>query len=759
MRPRTSIPIALALALLGVPGRVGAREAEEARRPGVEAVVYGLPLVLMDATRKVSTNVAGPRDDGHAPVNQFGHFRKYPTAADRDVVRLNVDTLYSFAWLDLTKEPVVLSVPDTGGRYYLMPVLDAWTDVIASPGKRTTGTRAGHFAIVGPGWKGKLPEGVAELRSPTNLAMIAGRIQADGPADYEAVHAIQGGYKLEPLGAFGKPYTPPRGVVDPAIDAKTPPIEQVGRMKAGAFFATLAALLKENPPTEADAAMVAKLAKVGIVAGQAFDATKLDPALEGCVQAALAEIREAGRDFGRPVNGWRLPPEDVARFGADYETRAIIAAMGLGANLPQDAIYPTAFVDADGAPLTGADRYVLHFDAGATPPVRAFWSLTMYDERSFLVANPLHRYNLAGWMPLRYNRDGSLDLYLQADSPGKRWEANWLPTPPGAFSPTMRLYWPKEAAVDGRWAPPAILKREGGADPEAKTAKAVAATRPEDTKAIAEASRTFIEAYNRGDAKALAGHFAEDAEVSDEAGSTIRGRDAIAKHFAEALREAQGGTIELTTDSLRFLGRDAARETGRSRTKPGAGGSPEIARYTAFYVRVDGRWLLDSVEEATETRLTPHERLEELEWLLGEWVDEGEDGVVQTSCRWSDDRNFLLRDFTLHVSGQPFPGGSQRIGWDAGLGQFKSWIFDGDGGHSEGVWSRVGKDEWTIRTEGILADGREVRSTQHLTFVNKDRARWQSVDRVLGGESLPDSPEIVLVRKPPKAEPPARAAK
>ena len=210
-------------------------------------------LIIVDMTKRVQTNVEQPTHNGHAPINQFSNFLKYPTAAYKDVVRMNVDTLYSFAWLDLSKEPMILSVPDTNDRYYLMPVLDAWTNVFVSPGKRTAGTKAGQFAIVGPNWKGELPEGVKELRSPTNTAMIAGRTQADGPADYEAVNAIQREYKLTPLSAFDKPYTPSKGVVDPNIDTKTPPVEQVGKMDAATFFSTLATLLKSNPPPAADA--------------------------------------------------------------------------------------------------------------------------------------------------------------------------------------------------------------------------------------------------------------------------------------------------------------------------------------------------------------------------------------------------------------------------------------------------------------------------------------------------------------------------
>jgi hypothetical protein len=450
---------------------------EEARRLAIEAVVYGYPLVLMHVTERVQTNVVAPQHDGRAPINQFSHFLKYPTAAYRDIVRMNVDTLYSFAWLDLSKEPLVLSVPDTQGRYYLLPILDAWTNVFTSPGKRTTGTGAGHFAIVGPTWTGTLPAGMKELKSPTNTALIAGRTQANGPPDFAVVNAIQKQYRLtpldaiqkqyelSPLSAFGKLYTPPQGVIDPQIDMKTPPVDQVNRMSAAAFFTRLAALMASNPQSPTDARKLARLAAIGVVPGHAFDTSTLDPAvakgLDGCVQTAVAKLGDAAREFGTEANGWRVPPMTLGNFETDYGIRAAVALVGVGANLAQDAVYPTAFVDASGQPLNGANRYVLHFDKGAMPPVNAFWSLTMYNAESFLVDNPINRYNIAGWMPLTYNPDGSLDVFIQHGSPGRHRESNWLPAAEGPFSVTLRMYWPSESVLKGAWRPPGIQKVTG----------------------------------------------------------------------------------------------------------------------------------------------------------------------------------------------------------------------------------------------------------------------------------------------------------
>lgn len=272
---------------------------------------------------------------------------------------------------------MVLSVPDTHGRYYMMPMLDAWTNVFASPGTRTTGNKAGHFAVTGPGWKGALPKGVKDIKAPTNTVWIIGRTQTNGPKDYAAVNALQKHYQVTPLSAFGKPYTPPPGIVNPAVDMKTAPADKVAKMDAATFFTTLARLMAANPPPAADAPVLALLARIGVIPGQDFDPGTLDPAvakgLENSVQIALEQLQAAAKTTGKPVNGWNVPPMNVGEFGTDYGLRAVVALIGLGANLPADAIYPNAFVDGDGKPLSGAHRYVVHFDKGQTPPANAFW--------------------------------------------------------------------------------------------------------------------------------------------------------------------------------------------------------------------------------------------------------------------------------------------------------------------------------------------------------------------------------------------------
>ncbi len=451
-----------AIALMAAPTAAQEKGNEKgATDIGVEAYVYGYPLVTMEMTRRVMTNVAAPQGT-HAPMGQFLLMRKYPDAAFKDVTAPNADTLYSTAWLDLAKEPYILSLPDMDGRYFLMPMLSGWTEVFEVPGKRTTGTKAQAYAITGPNWRGKLPVGVKELKAPTNMVWILGRTYCTGtPEDYKACHAVMDKYALVPLSAFGKRYTPPAKMVDPAIDTKTPVREQVHKMDAVAYFTLLAKLMKDNPPAKADAPIVEKLARIGLVPGKDFDASKLPAAAAKLIpERAQKQIMGHFKSAGSDVNGWIFTTK-AGVYGTDYLQRAFITAIGLGANRPQDAVYPTSEVDADGKPFSGANKYAVHFPKGQTPPANAFWSITMYNADYFFVDNPLNRYTVSPRNDLKYNADGSLDIYIQNESPGKDKEANWLPAPKGRFVLMMRLYWPKEAApsiIDGTWKLPAVKK-------------------------------------------------------------------------------------------------------------------------------------------------------------------------------------------------------------------------------------------------------------------------------------------------------------
>ncbi|MFN8054440.1 MULTISPECIES: DUF1254 domain-containing protein [unclassified Gordonia (in: high G+C Gram-positive bacteria)] len=442
----------------------GTLSADETKTIVEDAYIYGYPLVTMDMTRKVMTNVAQP-EGTRAPIGQFVRMRQYPTAAFRDVTAPNADTLYTSGWVDVGNEPWVLSLPDAHDRYYLFPMLDGYTNVFESPGKRTTGTGPQTYAITGPGWKGTLPDGVKEYKSPTSMVWLLGRIYCTGtPEDYAAVHKMQDEIKLTPLSSYGKPYTPPAGTVDPAIDMKTPVRDQVNNLSTEAFLTRLATLMKDNPPAEADKPIVEKMAKIGLSPGKAFDINRLKggaTAVESVPKDALGKIVEAFKEL-KAINGWQFTT-DTGTYGTNYLQRATITYFGLGANLPQDAIYPTSYVDAAGQPYDGANRYTLHFEKGQLPPVNAFWSLTMYDADFFFVDNPLNRYTLSQRNKLVTNPDGSTDLYLQHENPGGQKEANWLPAPSDKFVLMLRLYWPKTESpsiLNGTWKPPAVQKAD-----------------------------------------------------------------------------------------------------------------------------------------------------------------------------------------------------------------------------------------------------------------------------------------------------------
>jgi len=435
---------------------------QEALAVGIDAYLYFYPLVSMDITRKVATNVEAGKIPGFGPANAFHSFATYPTADYKAVVRPNFDTLYSSAFLDLTAQPMIVSAPDTGGRYYLLPMLDMWTDVFASPGWRTTGTQAGNFLITAPGWSGSVPTGMTRINAPTPFVWIIGRTKTDGSQDYDAVHKIQSGYKITPLADWGKPAKPVKVKIDPTVDMKTPPKTQVDTMPAGKFFGYAAELLKANPPHITDQPIVAQLKKIGIEPGKSFDSAKIDFA----VWNALARAPEAAQQLmawkvptlARVVNSWSMNTDTMGVYGNYYLKRAIIAQLGLGANLPEDAIYPQNLGDEEGRPLDGANRYTFHFDKGTAPPVNAFWSITLYDAEGFQVGNVLDRFAVSSWMPFKYNADGSLDLYFQNENPGMDKEANWLPAPKGAFNLTMRLYSPRSEALTGKWTPPPVKR-------------------------------------------------------------------------------------------------------------------------------------------------------------------------------------------------------------------------------------------------------------------------------------------------------------
>jgi len=443
----------------------------EAHSIAVEAYLYFYPLISMDVTRKQLINSEPGKGIG-GPMNAFDNISAFPTADMKAVVRPNFDTLYSSGWVDLTREPMVISVLDTGGRYYLLPMLYMWTDVFASPGWRTTGTKAGNFLLTPPKWSGAVPAGFTRISAPTPYVWIIGRTKTDGPADYDAVHTIQKGYRITPLSAWGKPPVPVKASIDPSVDVKTPPKTQVDTMQGAKYFAYAAELLKLHPPHTTDQPIVARMKRIGIELGKSFDVAKADAVVRKAIDEAPTDAQKLMEwkvpTIARVVNNWSMNTDTMGVYGNYYLKRAIVAQFGLGANLPEDAIYPLNLADESGKPLDGANKYAIHFTKDEIPPAGAFWSITLYDPEGFQVANSLNRFAVSSWMPFKRDADGSLTLYFQNESPGSDRESNWLPAPKGAFNLTMRLYAPKPEALTGVWNPPPVTMAQDRASTGAK---------------------------------------------------------------------------------------------------------------------------------------------------------------------------------------------------------------------------------------------------------------------------------------------------
>ncbi len=449
-----------------------------------QSYVYGYPLVLMDVTREGMLD-AYARQTGQEANNRFIHVRDFPDADFRAVVRPNLDTLYSSAWLDLSGGPLVMEIPDMGERYYLFPIMDAWTNVVATPGTRTTGPGPGVYLITGPDFSGEAPEGMPVIISPTNMAWILGRIQTDGEADCINVHALQNKITLTRLRDYEEAAPGPAASVEETSNPDLRPSHQVAEMDPFDFFERMVYLMADNRPAPEDRAILEQLRLLGLNPGEPFNLKAFGfiarLALKQGVQTAREMLDEAisgggaatREGWGSPVEdsysamgslgqiktseGWSTALEDIGFYGANYAFRAGVALIGLGANLPEDSVYANAAVDISGQPFDSAGQYILHFEADRLPPARAFWSVTLYDAEGFLIHNPINRYALTDRDPLVYNADGSLTLYIQAAGPGGERENNWLPAPAsGPFNLTARLYWPYEEVLTGTWTVPGV---------------------------------------------------------------------------------------------------------------------------------------------------------------------------------------------------------------------------------------------------------------------------------------------------------------
>lgn len=412
---------------------------------GARAYLFGYPLVIMDVTRAAAALSAGP-------PNALIRVRAFPDARFRGVVRPNVDTLYTTAFLDMHEGPFVFETPPNAARYELFPFMDAWTNVFASPGTRSAGTAGGRYLLVGPAWHGTPPAGLAVLRAPTRIVWLIGRTQTNGAEDYPFVHRLQDAITLRPLTPRA---TPSWRLASPG---PAPPSEQVRAMSTEAFFARLAALMVDNPPAPADAPMMRRLAAMGVAPGHPLRWNALDR-WSASLGRWIADRAVARRLKSPPdlVRGWSTPPSILGRYGTNYEVRGAVAMVGLGANLPVDAMYPNARVDARGDALDGSHRYRIHFAAGALPPVNAFWSVTAYGADEALLDTGTGRFAVGDRDALRPNPDGSLDLWVQATPPDAEARSNWLPVRAGApFVLNARLYWPRPEALRGAWSMPAV---------------------------------------------------------------------------------------------------------------------------------------------------------------------------------------------------------------------------------------------------------------------------------------------------------------
>jgi hypothetical protein len=314
---------------------------DEARTLARDAWVFGMPLVYIE--KQIDTLSYATKPEGHiAPINQFAHYREFPDASNRTIVGLNVDTLYSFAVLDLSNGPIALSIPDMGNRYWLMQLIDAWNNVPHAPGSRTVGGKGGNFAIVGPKWSGTLPPGLTELRAPTSLMMVGGRTYTAGKEDYAAVHALQDQYKLTPLSEWGKAHAPPADVpLKPGVDAKTPVTTQVLAMSPEAFFSRLNALMVDNPPDPADPQTMARLTRIGVTPGATFSMMAYSPEVRKAIEEGVAQGQKLMRETvrGKNVNGWEITL-DQGRYGTNYLYRASWTFFGVGGNLAEDGHLP-----------------------------------------------------------------------------------------------------------------------------------------------------------------------------------------------------------------------------------------------------------------------------------------------------------------------------------------------------------------------------------------------------------------------------------
>jgi hypothetical protein len=436
----------------------------QARSIASDAYVYAYPLVLMDVARRVQTNVEAqdPALGGGAPVNQFTHMRRPADALLHGQPYPDVDTLWSALWFDVSREPLLIEIPDARGRYYALTLADMWTDVFAAPGSRTVQDGAQVYAIVGPSWQGKLPKPAMVLRAPTAMGLLRLRLAFRGPADAGAAQAFQAGVQATPLSRWGKKNVPQNGRFDVALSRRAP-VDQVAEMKPQEFFAAFAELAGKYPPHANDYPILQRMARLGLVPGARFDISRLPTDVRAAVEAGVlrgqASVRSPMQPRPRPGDAWRMPDRRLGTYGTDYALRARAARTALVTPLPEDEIEIHARTDSDGRPLDGSFRYEVRFDRGQLPPVDGFWSMTLYNDRQGLFDNPIGLYAVGSRHALVPAGEGTVTAYVQYAQPVGEQVRNWLPAPQsGRFELVLRLYQPRDDVVEGMWAPPAIRR-------------------------------------------------------------------------------------------------------------------------------------------------------------------------------------------------------------------------------------------------------------------------------------------------------------
>lgn len=434
-----------------------------------DAYSFGFPLVLMDTSRKYTAAFSKTSDkQSKVAMYQFYHTHKVREDRFRDMASLDNDMIYSTAWLNLAEDPVVLTIPSSGKRFYVGGLVQGWSDIFGVVGTRATGNRKQRYLLSGPQWRGRTPDGMKALRSSTNLVWVPIRIDAYGGGEVASMRSFQNGLRLTPLSRWGKNKGSIRMVdIDQGLDLKKTPRDQVFAMSADEYYTTLCALMVDNPPAPMDAGFMDQLRKLGIVPTKNFKFKDLPEetqrALNASIKGAKNHILAHQGSFspvGRLVNGWTMPLSDGG-FGTDYNRRAYQAYHGLGNLPPQDGVFPVAYEDNMGQQLMGENTYQITFDKDQMPPVNGFWSMTMYQLPDVsLVESTLRRYSLGQYNRLRYNPNGSLTIYVQPINPGPDRESNWLPSGKGNFQLTLKMYWPKKEVVDGRWNPPLVERMQ-----------------------------------------------------------------------------------------------------------------------------------------------------------------------------------------------------------------------------------------------------------------------------------------------------------